>query len=67
MQRVGALHPVTLNGIERIFVMTRRDFLKTTSAALAAVGPLATVTGLPTQLPTSGHRPMMSSSFYMTA
>jgi transcriptional regulator GlxA family with amidase domain len=36
--------------------MTRRDFHKTTSAALAAAGPIATATRLTAQMPTSGRR-----------
>ena len=37
--------------------MTRRHFLKTTSAALAAVAPVATATGLTAQVPTGSQRP----------
>ena len=37
--------------------MTRRDFLKTTSAGLAAVGPMATLTRLTAQAPASGRHP----------
>lgn len=37
--------------------MTRRDFLKTTSATVAAVGPLSTVARLAAQRPTRSERP----------
>jgi transcriptional regulator GlxA family with amidase domain len=37
--------------------MTRRDFLKTTSAALAAVGPMTTATRVRAQVPASIDRP----------
>jgi uncharacterized protein (DUF1501 family) len=56
VQRIGAVYPVTVNSVERHTFMNRRDFLKTSTAALASAGFTATGTRLAAQVPTNGRR-----------